>query len=215
MRLLRQIGIASLFLALTSAPARADGFIVPFVGGELIEIETLEVEDDMGVQVLAVAPAKAGPGRHGSTCEMDDVPVLIPLGGERVKDEAVGFEEDFSYAKNFFGDTPGASNSVLSLMSNLLIGPGVGPVRPYVLGGFGLIRPHVSSLTGSLTGLGATEKNAIGYDIGGGVTGMFGRHLGVRGDLRHFHTLQDVNLLIFQGQKLDFWRASVGLALAF
>jgi len=47
------------------------------------------------------------------------------------------------------------------------------------------------------------------------VTGMFGRHLGVRGDLRHFHTLQDVNLLIFQGQKLDFWRASVGLALAF
>ena len=88
-------------------------------------------------------------------------------------------------------------------------------MRPYVLGGVGLIRPHVSSLTGSLMGLGATEKNAFGYDIGGGVIGMFGKHVGIRGDIRHFHTLQNVNILIFQGQKLDFWRASAGLALAF
>jgi len=27
--------------------------------------------------------------------------------------------------------------------------------------------------------------------------------------------MQDVSLLIFTGQKLDFWRASAGLALAF
>ena len=93
-----------------------------------------------------------------------------------------GFEEEISYAKNFFGDTPGAANSVFSAMSNVLIGAGIGPVRPYVVGG---------------------------------VTAMFGSHVGIRGDLRHFHTLQDVNLLIFKGQKLDFWRASAGLALAF
>src|SRR5712691_1288839 len=160
-RLLRQIGIASLFLALTSAPARADGFIVPFVGFNF--------------------GGDSGNCPSLTNCEQKRTNFGVSLGK---MGSAVGFEEDFSYAKNFFGDTPGASNSVLSLMSNLLIGPGVGPVRPYVLGGFGLIRPHVSSLTGSLTGLGATEKNAIGYDIGGGVTGMFGRHLGVRGDLR-------------------------------
>ena len=125
-----------------------------------------------------------------------------------------GLEEDISYAKNFFGETPGADNSVFSAMSNLLIGVGVGPVRPYVVGGVGLIRPHVSSLTGSLTSLGA-GKNAFGYDLGGGVTGMFGKHVGIRGDLRLFRTMQDVNLLIFKGQKLEFWRASVGLALSF
>ena len=127
---------------------------------------------------------------------------------------AFGIEEDISYAKNFFGETPGTANSVLSLMTNLLIGPGVGPVRPYVLGGVGLIRPHVESVAGSLTGL-TTGKNAIGYDMGGGVMLLFGGHVGIRGDLRRFRTLQKINLLIFQGQKLDFWRASAGLALAF
>ena len=190
MRLLRLVAAASLLLALTSAPARADGFIVPFVG--------------------------FGFGGGSGNC-----PSLTDCTEKRTNfgaslgsmGSAFGFEEDISYAKNFFGDSPGAPNSILSLMSNLLIGVGVGPVRPYVLGGVGLIRPHVSSLTGALMSLGATDKNAIGYDIGGGVTGMLGSHVGLRGDLRHFHTLQDVNLLIFKGQKLDFWRASAGLVL--
>jgi opacity protein-like surface antigen len=100
-------------------------------------------------------------------------------------------------------------------MTNLVIGPGVGPVRPYVVGGIGLIRPHVSSLAGSVTTF-SSNKNAFGYDLGGGVTILFGSRVGIRGDLRHFHTMQNVDLLIFTaGQKLDFWRASAGLALAF
>ena len=44
---------------------------------------------------------------------------------------------------------------------------------------------------------------------------MFGDHLGVRVDVRLFRTMQDVNLLIFTGQKLEFWRASAGLVLGF
>jgi hypothetical protein len=83
-----------------------------------------------------------------------------------------------------------------------------------VVGGIGLIRPHVASLAGSVTSLG-TGKNAFGYDLGGGVAGLFGKHLGVRGDVRLFRTMQDVNLLVFTGQKLEFWRASAGLVLAF
>lgn len=185
----RYVALAVLLLALTSAPARADGFIVPFVGinfgGDSGNCPSLtnckEKRRNFGVSLGSMGPA-------------------------------FGFEEDISYAKNFFGDTPGTANSVLSLMSNLIIGPGVGPVRPYILAGVGLIRPHVSSLTGSLTSL---EKNAIGYDIGGGVTGMFGSHVGIRGDLRRFHTFQDLNLPIFDEQRLDFWRGSLGLALEF
>jgi hypothetical protein len=192
-RLLRHLSVASLLIALTSVPARADGLIVPFVG--------FNYGGDSGSNCGSLTDCKKKHTNFGVS--------FVSMG------PVMGLEEDISYAKNFFGETPGTANSVFSLMTNLVIGAGTGPVRPYVVGGIGLIRPHVSSLTSSLTGLGSTGKNAVGYDIGGGVTGMFGSHVGIRGDLRRFHTLQNVNILIFQGQKLDFWRASLGLALAF
>ena len=120
-----------------------------------------------------------------------------------------GIEEDISYANNFFGEAPNASNSVFSAMTNLMVGVGVGPVQPYVLGGLGLIRPHVSSISLS------ADNNSLGYDLGGGVTVSVAPHVGIRGDIRLFHTIQDVNVLVFTGQRLDFFRASVGLALKF
>ncbi len=75
-----------------------------------------------------------------------------------------GFEEDLSYAKNFFGDAPATDNSVSSAMSNLLVGVGVGPVRPYFIAGLGLVRPHVSTIVID------SRRNTLGYDIGGGLS---------------------------------------------
>jgi outer membrane protein W len=62
-------------------------------------------------------------------------------------------------------------------------------------------------------------NNSLGYDLGGGVNGYFSRHVGIRGDIRRFQTMQDVPFLgalsstVLSSRKLDFWRASVGLAL--
>jgi opacity protein-like surface antigen len=122
-----------------------------------------------------------------------------------------GFEEDIAYAKNFFGVSPGSDNSVLTVMSNLLIGIPIGPVHPFVVGGVGLIRPHASL---NLTEL-ATSKNAFGYDLGGGVTISLGSRLGVRGDIRHFSTFDDLTLGLFTGGKLGFTRASVGVTFKY
>lgn len=192
MRVFRHLSVTLLLLTVTSASAWADGVIVPFIG--------YNFGGDSGSRCVSLTDCKEKRTNFGVS--------FASMG------PAFGLEEDISYAKNFFGETPGTANSVLSLMTNLLIGPGVGPVRPYVLGGVGLIRPHVESVAGSLTGL-TTGKNAIGYDMGAGVIFLFGGHVGIRGDLRRFRTLQKINLLIFEGQKLDFWRASAGLALAF
>jgi hypothetical protein len=196
-RIPRDLAVASLMLVLTSAPVRADGLFVPFVG--------YNFGGDSGANCASLTNCEEKRKNFGVS--------LVSMG------PVFGLEEDISYAKNFFGDTPGTANSVFSLMTSLIVGAGGGPVRPYVLGGIGLIRPHVSSLTGSLAGalpgVGTTGKNALGYDIGGGVTGMFGRHIGIRGDVRRFHTFQGLNLIIFKGQQLDFWRASAGLALGF
>ena len=193
MHLLRHLAVAAIVLAVTAAPALADGLVVPFVG--------FNFGGDSGSQCVSLTNCKEKRTNFGVS--------FISMG------TVFGLEEDISYAKNFFGETPGEANSVFSAMTNLVIGPGVGPVRPYVVGGVGLIRPHVSSLAGSVTSF-DTNKNAFGYDLGGGVTILFGSKVGIRGDLRHFHTMQNVDLLIFTaGQKLDFWRASAGLALAF
>ena len=63
------------------------------------------------------------------------------------------------------------------------------------------------------------DTNAAGYDIGGGVNIFFRKNVGVRGDIRHFHTLQDVSILhlgtLVAGQTLDFNRASVGVTFKF
>ena len=192
MRSIRLVGLALVFLIAASAPARADGFIVPFLG--------FNFGGDSGSTCPALTNCKEKHANFG-----------VALGSMGT---IFGFEEDISYAKNFFGETPAGDNSVLTLMSNMMIGVGAGPVRPYFVGGVGLIRPHVSSFTGSIVSFDG-DQNTFGYDIGGGITGLFGSHVGIRGDLRHFKTMQDLDLFIFSNQKLDFWRASVGLALNF
>jgi opacity protein-like surface antigen len=177
---------ASALLFCTAAPARADGFITPFLGFNFA--------------------GDSGNCQSPTNCEERRANFGVSLG---TMGPVLGFEEDISYAKNFFGEAPGTDNSVFSAMSNILVGLPIPVVQPYVLGGVGLIRPHVS--IGSLS----VDHSAFGYDIGGGVTIYPAAHVGFRGDVRHFHTLEDVNVLIFTSQKLDFWRASLGLAFRF
>jgi hypothetical protein len=114
-----------------------------------------------------------------------------------------GIEQDIAYAPHFFGDRPEGGNSMLTVMGSLLVVAPLGPVQPYGLLGIGLIRPH--------TVLGA--KNALGYDIGAGMNIFFTKRLGLRGDLRRLRSMQDVKLFVFSGEKLEFWRASLGLTL--
>ena len=186
---MKYLVFAAILFVLVPTPARADGFIVPFVG--------YNFGGDSGCPSL-------------TDCEEKRLNFGVAFGSMGT---AIGFEQDISYAKNFFGETPGGDNSVFSFMSNLVVGPGVGPIRPYFVVGVGLIRPHVSSLVGSVTNFDASS-NSFGYDLGGGLTLMFGR-VGIRGDVRRFKTLESIDLLIFPGEKLDFWRASAGLALTF
>ena len=181
-------------VVLSASPARADGFFTPFYGynygGDSSNCATL------------------------TTCEDKRTNLGVSFGS---MGKVIGYEQDISYAKEFFGKIPGADNSVFTLMSNVLVGVGVGPVQPYALLGFGLVRPRTSlNIASTVTDF---SKNSFGYDIGGGVNGYFSRHVGIRGDIRRFQTMQDVPILgsiagsILSNQKLSFWRASIGLAL--
>lgn len=133
----------------------------------------------------------------------------------------VGFELDFSYSPNFFGvvnDNAGldftGDGNVTTLTGNLRIGASGGPVRPYVVGGAGLIRSKVDDPTGFFS---KPSTSDFGIDLGGGVIGFFSDNVGIRGDLRYFRSLQNndpggVDLAL---GSFRFWRGTVGVTFKF
>lgn len=172
----------------TSTQARAQGFISPLVG--------LDFGGDSGCADL-------------KNCGDKKLNVGVSFGA---LGKVFGVEEEIAYAPDFFGSAPGLSSSVLTLMTNLMIVPNMGPVRPYVLAGIGLIKSHIDLTPSSVF---TTDNNKLGWDIGGGVIAFVGAHVGVRGDLRYFHSFQDLTVLglALGDSKLNYGRASVGVVL--
>ena len=124
-----------------------------------------------------------------------------------------GFEEDFSYAPDFFGKSASfGDNSVLTMMSNIVVGVPAGPIRPFASAGIGLIRTKVGFNVASLT---AFSNNALGYDFGGGVMAFLPYHLGIRGDFRYIRSAKEMTILgiSLNSSQLNFARASIGLVL--
>jgi len=193
MRIVRRtalFGLAVLaFIAATASPARAEGFLSGFIG--------YNFGGDSGCPSI-------------QNCDDKRANLGASVGSIGV----IGFEEELGYAKDFFGKTATGSSSVLTLMSNLLIAPGFGALHPYVLGGAGLMRSHTDFSPTQLV-LDAND-NQFAWDVGGGVM-VFAGHVGVRGDIRHFHSFQESGFLGFlgAGEKLNFGRASGAVVLKF
>jgi opacity protein-like surface antigen len=188
------LGILAIGITIgTATQAQAQGFISPLIG--------YDFGDD----------AKCPNLPNLTSCQDKKINTSVSLGAMGT---VFGFEEEAAYASNFFGNASGLSSSVLTLMSNVLIVPKIGPVRPYVLMGTGLIKTHVDLNAASVF---TTDNNNFGWDVGGGLMGFVGAHFGLRADLRYFHSFQDLTVLGFtlSNSKLNYGRASVGLVLKF
>jgi len=184
------VGLVVLVFAFPAA-ARADGFINPFLGYHFGGDEACPTV---------------------TRCDNRKINLGVSFG---VMGNIVGFEEDLGYAKNFFGtEDAGLQSNVVTLMSNLMIVPKIGPVRPYVVAGFGLMRTTAST---TLLSLQVSDNNNVGYDLGGGIMVFFGSHVGIRGDIRGYRSLQDLKVfgVVIGDTKLNFGRADAGLVLKF
>jgi opacity protein-like surface antigen len=181
----------SFVITTAAGEARAQSFISPFAGYNF-------GGDSACAQVNELAD-----------CEEKNLNVGVGFGK---MGNVVGFEEEFGYARNFFGDAPGFSSSVLTVMSNFMVVPNLGPVRPFGLVGLGLIKSKVEFTPSSLLD---ADNNHFGWNVGGGLMAFFGDHVGIRGDIRYFHSFQDLEFAGFtiDGTKLDFGRA--GAAVVF
>ena len=180
--------VLGLLMVAWAAPARAEGFVSPFIGFNFAG----DTANCLGL----------------TNCQDQRLNWGASVGTTH---GAFGVEVDFGYAPQFFGKTSSGDNAVLTLMSNLMLIVPAGPVRPYGVVGLGLIRPH-AQVNASLADI---SQNTLGYDLGGGLNIFILHSLGLRGDIRHMHTLQDVTLGVLQSQPLDFWRASAGLTFRF
>ncbi len=188
------LGILAVGITIGAAgEARAQGFISPFIG--------YNFGGDAGCPTLATLTA----------CENKNFNYGVGFGA---MGSVFGVEEEIGYASSFFGSAPALDSSVLTVMTNLMLVPKIGPVRPYATAGIGLIKTHVNLTVPSVF---TTDNNGLGWDIGGGLIGFFGAHVGLRGDIRYFHSFQDLNVLGFNlsSQKINFGRASVGLIFKF
>jgi opacity protein-like surface antigen len=178
-------------VALVLAPmqARADGFVVPWVG------TAFGSNINNGRATFGVSAGGMGAG-------------------------IIGGEVDFGYNPSFFGNkTDFGHNTVMNLMGNVILGIPVGGqrgpgVRPYVLGGVGLVRTQIDG--GTLFNVSSSD-NMFGWDAGVGVMGYFNDHVGLRGDVRYIRGTHDlnastgINSIDFNGNKIHFWRASIGV----
>jgi opacity protein-like surface antigen len=183
-------GALAVALLGTARAAPAQGYVSPFIG--------YDFGGDSG------CPAITG-------CEDKNLNVGVSVGSLGA---LFGSELEFAYARNFVGEAPGVSSSVLTLMGNAMLAPSFGPVRPYGVIGLGLIKTR-ADLTAR--GLLETNNNHFGWDVGGGLMLFFGPHVGVRGEVRYLHAFNDLTILGLNvsDTKLDFGRASGGVVFKF
>ena len=185
--------IKSLILAITAAvvfapaQARADSFFTPWVGSAF-----------------------------GSNIQNGQTTVGISAGGMGAG--IIGGQLDLGWSPRFFGTKSDfGNNTVMNVMGSVIIGIPIGGqrgagIRPYAVGGLGLIR---SQIDGGTVANVSSSNNMFGWDAGGGVMGYFSDHVGLRGDLRYLRATSDlktgITTLDLEGNQLHFWRASIGV----
>ena len=180
---------AAVAVVLAPMQARADGFVTPWIGS-----------------AFGGSDIQNGRGTFG-----------VSAGGMGAG--IVGGEVDFGWNPSFFGtQNQFGNNSVLNLMGNVIVGVPIGGqhggvIRPYIVGGGGLIRTQFDSTTSPINPV--SSQNMFGWDLGGGVMGYFNDHVGLRGDLRYLRATHDINSGInsidFSGDRLHFTRLTFGV----
>lgn len=135
--------------------------------------------------------------------------------------EIVGVDVDFGSAPGFFqrGDQNLVLRSrVTTLTGNLVV---AAPrrlteytLRPYFVGGLGLMRVNVLDVFGVLK----VADTLLTSDLGAGVIGFFTSRVGVSWDVRRFRSFarnSQTRGFSFGPEQLSFWRASMALAIRY
>ena len=204
--MLRALAVSCVCLLAAPATAFGEWHITPMVGLTFAGKTTI-TDPDQGTGKrhpnLAISVALLGGGWFG----VEGIATLTP-GFFQSGDDPVMFE-------------PGEPTSLVeesrvsTIMGNIVV---AAPrkwteynLRPFVSGGFGLIRASKLEAADLLS----TTVNLFGYNIGGGAIGFLTRGTGVRFDLRYYSTVRgtDHGAIAVGDVHLRYMTASIGLVI--
>lgn len=139
--------------------------------------------------------------------------------------EVVGIEGDFAYVPGYFqtGTQSSAasvvSSDVMTLVGNIVVAMPRRVVeyslRPYFVGGAGLMRVRIDDFAGVLR----VTRTLPAIDVGGGIAGFLSDRVGIGWDVRHFGSIArsgDTARGVSIGpEQLSFWRATMTLVVRY
>jgi len=206
----RTVVLAALLFFVQVAEARADFLVTPFLGYEFAARTTLP-DLDTG----------AATSKHWT------------FGGSAawLSDRILGVEVDFAVVPGFLQKSDSkelvTSSRVTTLTGSVIAALPLSvtreSLRPYAIGGLGLIRAtaedkaglNESCRPGQTPGV-TCPGNWLGLQLGAGAIGLITDRAGVRFDLRHLRALsRETTLLGERTSKLSFWRATIGVTLRY
>ena len=191
--------VVCLFLLAVPASARADFFVVPFLGtkfGGSTSIVDLELASGKKKFVLGIA-------------------------ARTVDDGIIGYEVEFANIAGYFGNEEEAAieplvksgNYVNDLTGSVVLSlpPGFtgGGLRPYAVIGGGLIHAQSEEILDVLT----VRRTVAAINLGVGAIGMITNNVGLRFDLRHLRSLTNDPPSGGVGHQIAYSRFTVGLLL--
>jgi opacity protein-like surface antigen len=185
-------------LLLCPAAASADWLVSPFVGLRFGADTTL---------LFAPGPPEGSRFVWG-------------VSGGLVTDGVFGFEGEFSYAPDFFETELHvlADSRVVTLSGNVMLALPLEAttygLRPYVIGGLGLMHAGSSPLP-DFGEVFEIDSNFLALNLGAGAIGPVSPRSSIRFDIRYFRNMKTDEAAPVMpeagGAQLSFWRATVGL----
>jgi hypothetical protein len=186
-------------IALAPSPASADWLFTPYIGTAFSAETTLLALD-------------RGAGQKKLT---------FGISGTLLSDKILGIEGSIGHIPGFFSSSAASGliqgSRVTMVTGSVVVAAPLAltreSLRPYVIGGLGLMQARASDKAGIFP----IAKDFLAVNFGGGAIGMLTPRSGVRFEVRHFKAASGADgPLAREGlSRLSFWQASVGLALRY
>lgn len=178
--------------------ARADYLFMPFIGGTFARETVFHI---------------------GAELEESSKNVIFGGSASWLTAGILGIEGEFAYAPSFFEvENPLSdiqSSKLFTLSGSVIVAVPLSvseySLRPYAIGGVGLIHSGISYDL-----LTPVDDNSLGFNLGGGAIGFFSRRTGVRFELRHFRTFErEAREFGDIASRVSFWRFTVGAVVRY